>query len=252
MLFRRRETESCWERLRVHLWPRRSWSRSSRYVVYRLRRLSATPHAIALGFAIGAFAAVTPYIGTHMVMAALLAWIIGGSIVAALLGTFVGNPLTYPLIWYATYEVGNVMLRGERRRQRAHRLLGRRLSVFARSAVADPEADVARLRAGGTCRCRACYFLVRPMVEAYQHRRRRELAPAASGREPVSADEHEEPRHDRAASDPPRHQHRSRGNAAQCAGRAPSRSVAGGRGRDRGRRRQHHRASARGPAPHQG
>jgi len=49
MLFRRRESESWWERLRVHLWPRRSWSRSGRYVVYRLRRLGATPHAIALG-----------------------------------------------------------------------------------------------------------------------------------------------------------------------------------------------------------
>ncbi|MGC2341160.1 MAG: DUF2062 domain-containing protein, partial [Methyloceanibacter sp.] len=94
MLFKRRQTESLLERLRVHLWPRRSWSRSSRYVVYRLRRLSATPHAIALGFAAGTFVAVTPYIGTHLIMAALIAWIIGGSIVAAILGTFLGNPLT--------------------------------------------------------------------------------------------------------------------------------------------------------------
>ena len=86
MLFKRRQTESLLERVRVHLWPRRSWNRSGRYIVYRLRRLSATPHAIALGFAAGAFAAVTPYIGTHMVMAALLAWIIGGSVVASVLG----------------------------------------------------------------------------------------------------------------------------------------------------------------------
>ncbi|HCL61197.1 MAG TPA: DUF2062 domain-containing protein, partial [Rhizobiales bacterium] len=28
MLFRRREAESFLERMRVHLWPRRSWSRS--------------------------------------------------------------------------------------------------------------------------------------------------------------------------------------------------------------------------------
>ena len=97
----------------MHLWPRRSWNRSSRYVVYRLRRLSDTPHAVALGFAIGVFTAATPFLGTHMVMAVLLAWVIGGSVVAALLGTFVGNPLTYPLIWYSTYEVGNLMLRGK-------------------------------------------------------------------------------------------------------------------------------------------
>ena len=83
MLFRRRESESWWERLRVHLWPRRSWSRSGRYVVYRLRRLSASPHAIALGFAAGAFAAATPYIGTHLMMGALVAWAVGGSVVAS-------------------------------------------------------------------------------------------------------------------------------------------------------------------------
>ena len=110
MLFRRREAESWFEQVRVHLWPRRSFSRSGRYVVYRLRRLSATPHAVALGFAVGVFSALTPFLGTHMVMAALIAWIVGGSIVAAVLGTFIGNPLTYPLLWYSTYEVGNLML----------------------------------------------------------------------------------------------------------------------------------------------
>ena len=62
-----------------------------------------------------------------MVMAVLIAWIIGGSIVAALLGTFVGNPLTYPLFWYSTYEVGNLMLRGETS-QASHRPLRRHLS----------------------------------------------------------------------------------------------------------------------------
>src|SRR5687767_1644493 len=112
MLFRRRESESILERMRVSLWPRRSWSRSSRYVVYRLRRLAASPHAVALGFAIGVFAAITPFLGLHMIMASLLAWAIGGSIVAAILGTFAGNPLTYPIFWYMTYEVGNLMLGG--------------------------------------------------------------------------------------------------------------------------------------------
>ena len=91
MLFRRRNTESFWTRLRVHAWPRTSWSRSSRYVVYRV---SATPHAVALGFAAGAFSAITPFLGTHIVMAIAIAWIIGGSLVAAVLGTFLGNPLT--------------------------------------------------------------------------------------------------------------------------------------------------------------
>src|SRR6185295_14001430 len=112
MLFRRREEESILGRIRVNLWPRRSWSRSTRYVLYRLKRLSESPHAVALGFAVGVFSAATPFLGTHMVMAALIAWAVGGSIVAAVLGTFFGNPLTYPLLWYTTYEVGHLMLGG--------------------------------------------------------------------------------------------------------------------------------------------
>jgi len=174
MLFKRREEEGFWERLRVHAWPRRSWSRSTRYVVYRLRRLSATPHAIALGFAAGAFTAATPYLGTHMVMAAFMTWAIGGNIVAALLGTFVGNPITYPFIWYATYEVGNVLL-GNRGVQKHITLSG---DIF-QTSVAKLWPILKPMTLGsipvGFAIAVAVYFLVRPMVEAYQHRRRREL-----------------------------------------------------------------------------
>ncbi|HMM65076.1 MAG TPA: DUF2062 domain-containing protein, partial [Mesorhizobium sp.] len=38
MLFKRRETESLWERLRVWLWPRRSFSRSLQYFSKRILR----------------------------------------------------------------------------------------------------------------------------------------------------------------------------------------------------------------------
>jgi uncharacterized protein (DUF2062 family) len=181
MLFRRREAESLLERMRVHLWPRRSWTRSSRYVVYRLRRLSDTPHAVALGFAIGVFTAVTPFLGTHMVAAALLAWVIGGSVVAALLGTFVGNPLTYPLFWYSTYEVGNLMLRG-RMVQKQIDLSG---GIFQKS-IDQLWPILKPMTLGsipvGLALAALSYVLVKPMVEAYKHRRRRELK-LRSGRE---------------------------------------------------------------------
>ena len=181
MLFRRREAESLLERMRVHLWPRRSWTRSSRYVVYRLRRLSDTPHAVALGFAIGVFTATTPFLGTHMVMAALLAWVIGGSVVAALLGTFLGNPLTYPLLWYSTYEVGNLMLRGKMVQQRIDLSGG----IFQKSL--DQLWPILKpMTLGsipvGLALALLSYVLVKPMVEAYKHRRRRKLE-LRSGRE---------------------------------------------------------------------
>ncbi len=185
MLFRRRESETLLERVRVHLWPRRSWTRSSRYVVYRLRRISETPHAVALGFAAGVFSALTPYLGTHMVVAALLAWAIGGSIVAALLGTFVGNPLTYPLFWYSTYQVGNLML-GEPAGRQNIDLSG---GIF-QSSLDQLWPILKPMTFGcvpiGLALAGLSYILVRPMVEAYKHRRRRELG-RRSGREALGA-----------------------------------------------------------------
>lgn len=174
MLFKRREEEGLWERIRVHAWPRRSWSRSTRYVMYRLRRLSATPHAIALGFAAGAFTAATPYLGTHMALAAFMAWAIGGSIVASLLGTFVGNPLTYPFIWYATYEVGNVLLGTEATKQNIALTHGAFESSIGKLWPVLKPMTLGSIPVGLALAV-LVYFLVRPMVEAYQHRRRREL-----------------------------------------------------------------------------
>lgn len=179
MLFRRREAESLLERMRVHLWPRRSWGRSSRYVIYRLRRLSDTPHAVALGFAVGVFTAVTPFLGTHMAMAALLAWIVGGSVVAALLGTFVGNPLTYPVFWYLTYEIGDLMF-GSATEKPSIDLSG---GIFQTSfdqlwPILKPmtlgSIPVGLALAG------LSYVIVKPMVDAYKHRRRRKLELRAS------------------------------------------------------------------------
>ncbi len=174
MLFRRREPESIFERLRVHLWPRRSWSRSTRYFIYRLRRLKASPHAIALGFSAGAFVAVMPYLGTHMVLAALLAWAFGASIVGALLGTFVGNPITYPLFWYASYKIGNLVLGSEASLSSIDIQHG----IFHPSfrdlwPILKPLTLGALLL--GLAVAALSYVLVKPMVNTYQHRRERQL-----------------------------------------------------------------------------
>ncbi len=179
MLFRRREAESFLEKLRVHLWPRRSWSRSSRYVVYRLRRLSDTPHAVALGFAAGVFVAVTPFLGAHLVLAALLAWVIGGSILAAVLGTFIGNPLTYPLFWYSTYEVGDLMLGGVSEKPPIDLSGGIFQSSLDQLWPLLQPMTLGSLPVG-LALAALSYVLVRPMVDAYKHRRRRALELRAS------------------------------------------------------------------------
>jgi uncharacterized protein (DUF2062 family) len=87
--------------------------RSARYFSKRVLRLTASPHAIALGFAAGAFASFTPFIGLHFILSFVIAYIIGGNMLAAALGTAVGNPLTFPLIWATTYKVGTWVAYGE-------------------------------------------------------------------------------------------------------------------------------------------
>jgi uncharacterized protein (DUF2062 family) len=110
MQFKRRKARGVGERLRQLLWPKRSWSRSVRYIFLRLKRLPTSPHKIALGVATGVFAVFTPFLGAQMVLAGVLAWVMRGSILASALASFLGNPLTYPVIWFSTYNLGNVLL----------------------------------------------------------------------------------------------------------------------------------------------
>jgi uncharacterized protein len=110
MLFKRRTQLSPLMRLRLAIWPARSFRRSFRYMTLRLWRLEASPHSIALGCAAGVFAIFTPFLGFQMTLAALLAILFRGSVFASAVGTFAGNPLTYPLIWVSTFTLGNVFL----------------------------------------------------------------------------------------------------------------------------------------------
>lgn len=73
---------------------------------HRLVRIPGTPYAIAAGFACGAAASFTPFLGFHFLLAALLAWIIGANILTSAMGTAVGNPWTFPFILPSTYYVG--------------------------------------------------------------------------------------------------------------------------------------------------
>ena len=112
MLFKSRQVPGFAERLRLALWPKRSWSRSARYILLRLKRLPSSPHRIALGCAAGVFAVFTPFLGVQLILAGILAVVMRGSVFASFLASFVGNPLTYPIIWFATFNLGNVLLGG--------------------------------------------------------------------------------------------------------------------------------------------
>jgi len=110
MLFRRRVAPTLRERIRVWLWPRHSWSRSAKYFAKRILRLTGSPHAVAAGVAAGMFAAFTPFVGLHFLLSFIVAFFIGGNMLAAALGTSIGNPLSFPFIWAATFKTGTLML----------------------------------------------------------------------------------------------------------------------------------------------
>lgn len=171
MLFRRRKPPQWGERIRIWLWPRRNWSRSSRYIAYRLRRLRATPHAIALGCAIGVFASFTPLLGGHFILAGVLAWVTRASIIASALGTFFGNPITFPFIWYVSFHVGNWTL-GLNPKIREIDLSG---GIFSKSLEQLWPLLTPMMVGGvplGIIFGALAYFVVRKAAEAYRDKRR--------------------------------------------------------------------------------
>lgn len=105
-IFGRRMPRSMGQKLAELLWPSQGLVRTLRYFAHRLRRLRATPHAIAAGFASGAAVSFVPVLGVQWVFALALSWLLRGSMLAAVIGLAVGNPLTYPLMYGAAYGIG--------------------------------------------------------------------------------------------------------------------------------------------------
>ncbi len=110
MKFQSREKVTFFDRARQFLWPRRGFKRAWTYLLYRMARMKASPHKLALGFAIGAFASFTPLLGLHIILAALLAFLLRANVIASAIGTALGNPITLPLIWVASYDLGTWLL----------------------------------------------------------------------------------------------------------------------------------------------
>ena len=109
-IFRRRRRRPISQTLRYYLWPRTGWVRSVRYVAYRLRRLKGSPDSIAVGVAWGIAVSFTPFYFLHIGLAVVGSWFMGGSLLAAAIGTLFLNPLTFPFISLLTYSIGSYFL----------------------------------------------------------------------------------------------------------------------------------------------
>lgn len=180
-MFRRRTRLPWVRRIRDLFWPRMGWRRSTIYVAHRIGRLPGSAYSIAAGFACGAAISFTPFMGFHFVLAALLALVVRGNVLASAIGTVVGNPWTFPAIWLVTYRAGRGVL-GED----PYRGLPAGIGI---GYIFDNPWQVFLPMAVGGVICGvvawfAFFFPVRAVVAAYQTRRtrRRMARVAAPGR----------------------------------------------------------------------
>ena len=79
-------------------------------LVTKLKVIKATPYAIASGFACGAAISFTPFVGFHLLLATITAFLVRGNLLASWIGTIVGNPWTFAFIWPSTLYLGRFFL----------------------------------------------------------------------------------------------------------------------------------------------
>jgi len=87
--------------------------RASLFYFLKLIRVKDSKDTLAIGFACGSMVSFSPFIGFHFFLAIIFAYILRGNIVASLIGTFVGNPFTFPFIWIFIYKIGNIFFKND-------------------------------------------------------------------------------------------------------------------------------------------
>ncbi|CUH43244.1 DUF2062 domain-containing protein [Ruegeria atlantica] len=125
MVFKRRDRRSPVQIASEFVYPRGGWTRAFHYVKHRVRRLPDSPERIARGIGAGVFASFTPFYGLHFLVAAVVARLLNGNILAALSGTFFGNPLTYVPIGVVCLQTGHFLLGTKFHKGDTHGLMGK-------------------------------------------------------------------------------------------------------------------------------
>lgn len=110
VVFKRRDPRSWTSWMREMVYPTGGIKRATLYVYHRMRRLPDQPHKVARGVFAGLFIGCLPIPGFQFLGGGLMAWAMRGNILAGLLGTFISNPLTTPLIAVGSIWLGHWIL----------------------------------------------------------------------------------------------------------------------------------------------
>ena len=181
-MFKRRNPQTTLEKWQQFIWPREGWTRALKYTWQRTIRLNGSAHSIALGLAAGAFVSASPFIGMHLLIAALIAWVFGGNIIASAVGTWAGNPLSFPFIWLTTFNIGHLMLGTE---DKAGDLPELSFGLFIDAPMSALLPVILPMTVGGlvvgTVMAVATYYPSLWAVRFYQKRRRDKLQRPQAG-----------------------------------------------------------------------
>ena len=110
MVFKRRKRLPIARKIREGLFPEKGWRRAVEYMMARIKRLPDSPKNISFGVAIGVFVSFSPFFGVHVLLAFLIARSLRVNILAAVLGTFMGNPITFPIIAALNFGIGDLFI----------------------------------------------------------------------------------------------------------------------------------------------
>ena len=181
----RKQRRALPSRIGAWIWPSGGWRRASRYIAMRLSRIPGTPYSLAAGFSWGAFTSFLPFPGLHFIMAALFALATRSNVLAAAIGTVVGNPWTFPFIWVGTYELGTWLGFGAEDVDFADRWgrafeagIDGRFGTFLETAQPLLLAMTVGGAVLGAVAWGAFFIMLAPLVRAYQRRRRGRIARA--------------------------------------------------------------------------
>nr|WP_280517678.1 DUF2062 domain-containing protein [Falsirhodobacter halotolerans] len=98
------------QRVRRTVWPQGGFRRAWSYLWHRVVRLPDEPQRVARGVFCGVFAAFGPYLFHDYVIAMALALLIRGNLFAAVVASFVQNPLTVPFLAVSGVGLGQHLL----------------------------------------------------------------------------------------------------------------------------------------------
>lgn len=192
-MFKRRDPKPFLRAVLEFLWPRGGWNRAFQYVKHRVRRLPDRPEKIARGIWAGVFTTFTPFYGMHFLVAAIIATAMRGNIVAALMATFFGNPLTYVPIGLASLQTGHWLLGAEMKEETERSFGGKFVDAGSdlwqnfKHVLMDEPRDWTRLSIfydevffpylvggiiPGIIAATIGYYISVPVIRAYQKRRK--------------------------------------------------------------------------------